>query len=107
MELYADRPMDLADASLVVAAESVGTRKVFTVDRNAFERPIECAQCPTEICACSHWQMTGRNQVLRVGTSAIKDARTVRRLGVDVRVAVTDLSVESLCEGWRRNRRRN
>ncbi len=37
MELYSDHPMDLADASLVVAAESLGTRKVFTVDRNDFE----------------------------------------------------------------------
>ena len=37
MELYADHPMDLADASLVVAAESLGTRKVFTVDRKHFE----------------------------------------------------------------------
>ena len=37
MELYADHPMDLADASLVVAAESVGTRKIFTVDRRDFE----------------------------------------------------------------------
>ena len=37
MELYADHPMDLADASLVTAAESLGTRRVFTIDRNAFE----------------------------------------------------------------------
>jgi predicted nucleic acid-binding protein len=37
MELYADQPMDLADASLVVAAESLGARKVFTVDRKDFE----------------------------------------------------------------------
>jgi predicted nucleic acid-binding protein len=37
MELYADHPMDLADASLVVAAEALGTRKVFTVDRRDFE----------------------------------------------------------------------
>ena len=37
MELYADHPMDLADASLIVAAESLGTRKVFTVDRKDFE----------------------------------------------------------------------
>ena len=37
MELYVDHPMDLADASLVVAAESLGTRKVFTIDRNDFE----------------------------------------------------------------------
>lgn len=37
MELSADHPMDLADASLVAAAERLGTRKVFTVDRNDFE----------------------------------------------------------------------
>jgi uncharacterized protein len=37
MELYADHPMDLADASLVVAAESVVTRQVFTIDRKDFE----------------------------------------------------------------------
>lgn len=36
MEMYADHPMDLADASLVVAAESLGTRKVFSVDRRDF-----------------------------------------------------------------------
>ena len=37
MELYADHPMDLADASLVVAAEFLETRKIFTVDRKDFE----------------------------------------------------------------------
>jgi hypothetical protein len=37
MEQYADHPMDLADASLVAAAESLRTVKVFTVDRNDFE----------------------------------------------------------------------
>jgi predicted nucleic acid-binding protein len=37
MELSSDHPMDLADASLVVAAESLGTRKVFTVDRRDFD----------------------------------------------------------------------
>lgn len=37
MELYSDHPMDLADASLVAAAESIGTRKVFTIDRKDFE----------------------------------------------------------------------
>jgi len=37
MERYADHPMDLADASLVVAAESLATRKVFTIDRQDFE----------------------------------------------------------------------
>ena len=37
MELYADHPMDLADASLVAAAEALGTRRVFTIDRRDFE----------------------------------------------------------------------
>jgi hypothetical protein len=36
MAIYADHPMDLADASIVVAAESLVARKVFTVDRNDF-----------------------------------------------------------------------
>jgi hypothetical protein len=36
MRKYADVPMDLADASLVVAAESLQVRKVFTLDRNDF-----------------------------------------------------------------------
>ena len=36
METYADHPMDLADASLIVAAESLATRKVFTLDRADF-----------------------------------------------------------------------
>jgi uncharacterized protein len=30
MDAYSDHPMDLADASLVVAAEALGTRAVFT-----------------------------------------------------------------------------
>lgn len=33
---YADAPMDLADASLVAAAESLALHKVFTIDRNDF-----------------------------------------------------------------------
>lgn len=37
MEVYADRPMDLADASIVVAAEELKTCKVFTIDRNDFQ----------------------------------------------------------------------
>lgn len=37
MELYADRGMDLADASLVVAAELIQTRRLFTIDRDDFE----------------------------------------------------------------------
>lgn len=36
MEQYADHPMDLADASLIVAAEATQTRKIFTLDRNDF-----------------------------------------------------------------------
>lgn len=32
MAQYADRPMDLADASLVAAAESLSVRRVFSVD---------------------------------------------------------------------------
>ena len=36
MEQYGDHPMDLADASLIVAAEALKTRKIFTVDRSDF-----------------------------------------------------------------------
>ena len=36
MNRYADHPMDLADASLVTAAEILGIRKVFTLDRDDF-----------------------------------------------------------------------
>jgi hypothetical protein len=34
---YDNVPMDLADASLVVAAERLNTRKVFTIDRSDFD----------------------------------------------------------------------
>jgi predicted nucleic acid-binding protein len=37
MEQYADHPMDLADASLVVAAEALPATRVFTIDRQDFE----------------------------------------------------------------------
>jgi len=37
IERYADRPMDLADASLVVAALKTGCAKVWTLDRADFE----------------------------------------------------------------------
>jgi predicted nucleic acid-binding protein len=32
MDQYRDTPMDLADASIVAAAERLGTRRVFTLD---------------------------------------------------------------------------
>jgi len=47
MEKYADRPMDLADATLVAYAEEHGVRKVFTLDtdfhiyRSHGRRPFE------------------------------------------------------------------
>lgn len=34
MSHYQDAPMDLADASLVAAAERLGTRRIFTVDHH-------------------------------------------------------------------------
>ncbi len=37
MERYADRPMDLADASLVVAAMTTGVTAIWTLDRSDFE----------------------------------------------------------------------
>jgi len=37
METYRDCPMDLADASLIVAAEALDTRKIFTIDRGDFQ----------------------------------------------------------------------
>lgn len=36
MEQYEDHPMDLADASLVTAAEALSTRRIFTLDRADF-----------------------------------------------------------------------
>jgi predicted nucleic acid-binding protein len=37
MKKYTDHPMDLADASLVAAAETLRTRRIFTMDRDDFE----------------------------------------------------------------------
>jgi predicted nucleic acid-binding protein len=36
MEKYQDLPMDFADASLVVAAEQLSTRRIFTLDRDFY-----------------------------------------------------------------------
>lgn len=45
MAKYADNPMDLADASLVVVAEIHRIKKVFTLDRKDFSRyrPRHCS----------------------------------------------------------------
>lgn len=37
LEKYRDRPMDLADASLVVLAERIGVTEILTVDRRDFD----------------------------------------------------------------------
>ena len=37
IEKYADRPMDLADASLVITAINTGVHTIWTLDRNDFE----------------------------------------------------------------------
>jgi predicted nucleic acid-binding protein len=36
MEKYKDIPMDFADASLVAAAERLGTNKIFTLDSDFY-----------------------------------------------------------------------
>ncbi len=36
MDTYRDHPMDLADATVIAAAETLGTRRVFTLDHNDF-----------------------------------------------------------------------
>lgn len=41
MEQYRDTPMDLADASLVAAAETLGVRRIFTLDRHFYAYRIE------------------------------------------------------------------
>jgi hypothetical protein len=41
MSQYADVPMDFADASLVVAAEWTGLRKILTLDRHFFAYRID------------------------------------------------------------------
>ena len=41
MEQYQDAPMDLADASVVVAAEALSLSKVFTLDRHFYAYRLE------------------------------------------------------------------
>jgi hypothetical protein len=41
MDKYQDRPMDLADASLVVLAEKRGLRDVFTLDHADFKTALQ------------------------------------------------------------------
>jgi predicted nucleic acid-binding protein len=41
MQQYQDAPMDLADASLVVAAERLHLRRIFTVDRHFYAYRID------------------------------------------------------------------
>ena len=36
MEQYQDRPMDLADASLIALAEAEGYRRIFSLDNNFY-----------------------------------------------------------------------
>ncbi len=36
MEAYRDRPMDLADASIIAAAEQLGVRRLFALDRDFY-----------------------------------------------------------------------
>ena len=36
MQRYEDVPMDLADASLVAAAEALGTQRIFTIDSDFY-----------------------------------------------------------------------
>ncbi len=36
MDKYRDTPMDLADASLIVVAETLGLRRVFSLDRDFY-----------------------------------------------------------------------
>ncbi len=41
MRKYEDTPMDLADASLVAAAETLGLRQIFTLDRDFYAYRIK------------------------------------------------------------------
>lgn len=51
METYANRPMDLADASLIVAAEELKTCKVLTVDRDDFRTyRVRCGHRHLPVC---------------------------------------------------------
>jgi hypothetical protein len=41
MQQYQDAPMDLADASLVAAAERLQLRRIFTLDRHFYAYRID------------------------------------------------------------------
>ncbi len=41
MEKYRDKPMDLADASLVVAAQTLGAMRIFTLDSDFYVYRLE------------------------------------------------------------------
>lgn len=41
MRKYEDTPMDLADASLVATAETLGQRRIFTLDRHFYVYRME------------------------------------------------------------------
>lgn len=45
MDQYADRPMDLADATLVALAEELGDRRIFTLDTNFQIYRFQGRQC--------------------------------------------------------------
>lgn len=49
MARYADVPMDFADATLVVLADEIGTRAVYTLDRRGFSAYRTAAGKPFEI----------------------------------------------------------
>jgi hypothetical protein len=59
MEQYADHPMDLADASLVVAAEALAATRVFTIDRGLPDLPRAARTSVHQ--ARDHWIASSRS----------------------------------------------
>jgi hypothetical protein len=62
MDAYRDHPMDLADASVIASAETLGTRRVFTLVRNDFGAVPTCARSfgPGAARFVSFWAITRR-----------------------------------------------